>query len=133
MIHSEGEGRWIDYAGGYSDMLLQRGTAQEPAPPERAPERAPAKPRGMAKPAGDGRKISFKDRHALETLPARMASLESEIGRLRPALRMVPSTNAIRRGSGRTSEALATAETERAQAEEQWLELEILRESVDGR
>ena len=32
------------------------------------------------------RKLSFKDKHALETLPARMEALQGEIGRLRAGL-----------------------------------------------
>jgi ABC transport system ATP-binding/permease protein len=38
VIASEGKGRWVEYAGGYSDMLAQRpaSAAASPAPDDRA-------------------------------------------------------------------------------------------------
>ena len=89
----------------------------------------------MGKPTGDGgtKKISFKDKHALETLPAQVAKLDANIKRLQAKLADSAFYARDPAGFRRTSEALATAETERAQAEERWLELEILRETVEGR
>ena len=45
MLVSEGEGRWIEYAGGYTDMVAQRGCglAGPLAPPVEAAEK-PDKP-----------------------------------------------------------------------------------------
>ena len=134
VIHSEGEGRWIDYAGGYTDMLLQRGTVLEPATP--APIRKLAQtqsPTPARKLAFATAKLSFKDKHALETLPTQIANHDADIARLQ---RKLADSNLFRRdpaGFRRATEALATAETARAQAEERWLELEILRETSEAR
>ncbi|MCX7383303.1 MAG: ABC-F family ATP-binding cassette domain-containing protein, partial [Alphaproteobacteria bacterium] len=78
VIVSEGDGRWVEYAGGYSDMLAQKGPptaglARAAAPREaRRPAAAPASP-------PPSRKLSFKDKHALETLPTQIAKTEATI------------------------------------------------------
>ena len=70
VINSEGEGRWTEYAGGYSDMVAQRGsgvaarTREVQAGPVSAGVAAAAAPA----PARRG-KLSFKDKHALDNLP----------------------------------------------------------------
>ena len=74
----EGDGKWTEYAGGYSDMVAQRGVgvnAREikAAVNERATTLA-QQPKTPSK-----RKLSFKDKHALETLPGKIASLHDEI------------------------------------------------------
>src|ERR1700722_9759703 len=84
VIATEGDGRWVEYAGGYSDMLAQRGPAVSAAPP------APGRPRPAASanlsPATRARRMTFKDRHALEALPARIAALQAETARLNAQL-----------------------------------------------
>ncbi len=68
-VMAEGEGVFIEYAGGYSDMLAQRGQGVE-AKTVAAPKSA--RSAESKKPADRQRKLSFKDKHALETLPAQM-------------------------------------------------------------
>ncbi|MBN8898632.1 MAG: ATP-binding cassette domain-containing protein, partial [Rhodospirillales bacterium] len=84
VIAAEGDGRWVEYAGGYSDMLAQRGPLRmAPSPAARTKPATPAAPR----PAAPARKrMTFKDRHALETLPARIETLQQEIAKLTAAL-----------------------------------------------
>jgi len=131
VLNAEGDGKWVDYAGGYSDMLAQRGTpvtmtqaAAKPRPAA-APSPAPA--------AAPARKLSFKDKHALETLPAQMDKLNATIAKLRAAL---ADPDLYRRDAAlfrRATDALSAAETELAQAEERWLELELLKEELETR
>src|SRR5947209_9423002 len=74
VIATEGNGRWIEYAGGYSDMLAQRGAA--PATPM-ASVAKPARPapRGEATlQTARPRRMTYNDRRALEVLPERIAS-----------------------------------------------------------
>ena len=84
IIAAEGDGRWIEYAGGYTDMLAQRGPGSaEPIPvATRLRPAQPAKPQPVARP----RRMTFKDRHALETLPERIAALQREVARLNAEL-----------------------------------------------
>ena len=71
VVAPEGNGRWTEYAGGYTDMLAQRGAdlgqrAQAENKPEpRKPDQPAAPP--AAPPAKQ--RLTFKDKHALETLP----------------------------------------------------------------
>ncbi len=68
--------------------------------------------------------------HALATLPARIEALQAEVARLRQALGE-PTLYARDRGRfDRFSAALAKREAALAAAEEEWLELEILREAI---
>ena len=75
VIASEGDGRWIEYAGGYSDMLAQRGAGPAASAPAPAKPARPA-PRGEAQPPqARPRRMTYNDRRALELLPERIASL----------------------------------------------------------
>jgi ATP-binding cassette subfamily F protein uup len=126
VIATEGDGRWIEYAGGYSDMLAQRGPVRTVAAPA-------AKPR-IASPATKAttRKMTFKDKHALETLPNRIARLEADIARLNAIL---SDSGLYTRQPAKFAEAttaLQAAQAALAAAEEQWLALEMLREELEG-
>ena len=129
VIAAEGAGRWVEYAGGYSDMLTQRGTPPEPPaakPP--APRSEPPTPRSRERPA----RMSYKDRLALDALPARITALQAEVARLGAALADpgLYARNPTRFAA--TTQALTDAQANLAAAEEQWLELELLRETLGG-
>jgi ATP-binding cassette subfamily F protein uup len=70
---AEGEGRWREYVGGYSDWLVQRAT------PVEAPAPSAAKPVAAATPRRPERiRLSFKEKRELEALPAQIEALERE-------------------------------------------------------
>jgi ATP-binding cassette subfamily F protein uup len=73
---AEGDGRWKEYVGGYSDWVALR-PAQRPAPPPAAPPEPKAAPGGPARRA-ERAKLSFRERRELDELPARIESLERE-------------------------------------------------------
>ena len=126
VIATEGDGRWIEYAGGYTDMLLQRGPAKTMAPAVRAKPKAEASPRAGTK------RMTFKDRHALETLPARIAALEADVAKLTAVL---ADPDLYTRDPSRFAATTASLDATRgalAAAEEQWLELEMRREELEG-
>jgi ATP-binding cassette subfamily F protein uup len=131
LIAAEGDGRWVEYAGGYSDMLAQRGERGALAVTASTTADARPKPR-LAGPAPK-RKLSFKEKHALETLPARMEALHGEIAALRA--RLADPTLFVRDPSAfsKAAEDLESSERSLASTEEQWIELEVLRESLEGR
>ena len=132
VIASEGDGRWIEYAGGYTDMLAQRGAVGGAPDPGPARPRAPAaRPAAEAGPA-QARRMSFKDRHALDTLPARIAALQEEVARLQ---RVLADPDLYARAPDRfvqATQALAAAQDALAAAEDHWLTLEMLREELEG-
>src|SRR5262245_23460431 len=71
VIVPEGNGRWIEYAGGYSDMLLQRGAdLKREAAAKAVPTAEDKKEARAAVPSSaPKRRLSFNEKHALETLP----------------------------------------------------------------
>jgi ATP-binding cassette subfamily F protein uup len=132
VIMNEGAGRWQEYAGGYSDMVTQRGegVVLEAAPKAAAPK--PAEAPRTAAPAAPARKLSFKEQHALNTLPATMERLTQEIGVLRKWLEDPGLYSRDPKGFATKSAALAEREAALAAAEEEWLRLEMLREELEG-
>jgi ATP-binding cassette subfamily F protein uup len=128
VIATEGDGRWIQYAGGYSDMLLQRGPAKA-APGVSGGRSRGSRDDAVSKP--QNRKLSFKDKHALETLPVRMAALEQEITRLNRSLADPDLYTRQPAKFAAATKALEAAQASLAEAEEQWLALEMQREALE--
>ncbi len=131
VVVAEGDGAWQDYAGGYTDMVAQRGEALTGrAAVEASREK---KLTGSAKAAPAARpKLSFKDKHALETLPAKIAQLEAARTKLQRELEEVGLYARDPAGFARRSAALAKAEADLAAAEDSWLTLEAQRELAEG-
>ena len=134
VIAPEGGGRWTEYAGGYTDMLAQRGedltrAAMKPAIPKAVNEAKEAPPR-ESKPGK--RKLSFHEKHALETLPKTILALSAEVRALHGRLDDPGLYARDRKSFEETSAALAATQGELAAAEAKWLELEILREEIEG-
>ena len=132
VLMSEGEGRWTEYAGGYTDMVAQRGAgvAARKAKAVTSPKAAAASP--AAAPAQGQRKLSFKEKHALETLPGLMQKLESEAAALEQRLADPGYFGRDAKGFDADIKRLAAIRDELARAEEQWLELEMKREELEG-
>jgi ABC transport system ATP-binding/permease protein len=78
----EGQGRVVEYVGGYADYLRQRpakgGDGDAKAAARAAKGSAPA----SAPRASRARKLSFKEQRELDALPAHLAALEAEQERL---------------------------------------------------
>ena len=129
---SDGDGVWTEFAGGYSDMLAQRGrgvgakarvVAEKPVAGKAAAGQAPKAP--------SKRKLSFNEKHALETLPKQIEALQAEAAKLSTAVAGDLYTRDPKLFSKATERLEAVAQ-EIAVAEERWLELEMLREEIDG-
>ncbi|MBS1181756.1 MAG: uup [Proteobacteria bacterium] len=132
VVMSEGDGRWLEYAGGYTDMLAQRGRGIEARKTEKQAA-APKKPAASVAVPPKGRsKLSFKDKHALETLPGRMDALAEEARRLHAVLDDSGLYTRDPKLFAATMDKLAAAEAALAAAEEEWLRLEMLREELEG-
>ena len=131
IVMSEGDGRWVDYAGGYSDMVSQRGAGVE----RKAVEKA-AKARGGPAPDAAAwvqkRRLSFKERHALETLPRTIDKLSAEAAKVHSLLTDPGLFARDPKRFTEAGEALAALEARKAAAEEEWLALEMLREEIEG-
>ncbi len=133
IIAPEGGGRWVEYAGGYSDMIAQRGgrTFAMDAPKAAKPGAAPPKEKasGGGEPKAK-RRLSFNDKHALETLPGKIAALEEQVSNLQSQLGDPALYAKDRAAFEKASAALVKAQGALAEAEHRWLELEILRDEI---
>ncbi len=139
VIARDSSDRWREYAGGYSDMIAQRrdDTASRSVVPvskvQRTGRDQPAKQNERPKAAErQGRKMSFKDKHALATLPDRIGELEDEIGKLSAQLNDPDLYNRDPDLFASTTSRLGELEEEKRAAEDRWLELEMLREELEG-
>ena len=126
----EGDGQWTEYAGGYSDMVAQRGAgvdARDMKVVERERSVAIAQ---TPKPPGK-RKLSFKDKFALQTLPAKMQALDDELAKLASKLGDAELFTRDPKSFEKIMTRLQAAQAEKHDAEEQWLELELMREELE--
>jgi ATP-binding cassette subfamily F protein uup len=131
VIAPDGNGKWIEYAGGYTDMLAQRGSdltreTAKPAVTGQRKESKPSAPSGVPK-----RRLSFNEKHALETLPKTIASLQTLIDKQQRLLDDPDLYQKDRRTFEQASAAIAAAQQELAAAEDRWLELEVLRDEIE--
>ncbi|UIK05183.1 ABC-F family ATP-binding cassette domain-containing protein [Neorhizobium galegae] len=127
------DGRWIEYAGGYTDMLAQRkGALEERRRTEKA-DRAKTDTAAPASGTNKGKgKLSFKQKFALENLPKEMAKAEAEIAARE---KKMGDPNLFTKDPAAFNKLAAEMEKLRqsiSKMEEEWLELEMLREEIEG-
>ncbi|MFZ0495048.1 MAG: ABC-F family ATP-binding cassette domain-containing protein [Methylocella sp.] len=131
VLVAEGGGRWIEYAGGYSDMVAQRGAGVRAVPVLAAPAAYKDKAKTAAVQAQRVTpRLTFKERHVLDNLPARIEELRALKARLQSLL---DDTGFYARNPAKFAEvsaAFANAEAALDQAEREWLRLAILREET---
>jgi ATP-binding cassette subfamily F protein uup len=132
VVAAEGDGRWREYAGGYSDLVAQRGYGLSGARVAEPPKAEKAPPRDTAERPAAKRKLSFHQKRALELLPARIASLRDEIAVLEGKLADVDLHGRDPGGFDRATRAYADKRAELDRAEDEWLALEILREELEA-
>ena len=132
VIVPEGDGRWTEYAGGYSDMLIQRGEDLKREQPASEPKKDTPKAAASSIPAAPKQKMTFKHKHALETLPKTIATLQAKVTDLQGKLADPKLYSRDRTGFEKITSDLGETQRKLAAAEEQWLELEMLREEMAG-
>lgn len=135
VIIAEGNGVWLDYAGGYSDMVTQRGRGVDARATNSSP--TPQKSREINKDRDEStstakRKLSLNAKRLLETLPERIDALGRDIEKLKAVLADPELYTRDRARFDKASELLTRAEDERQKSETQWLELEMLREELEA-
>jgi ATP-binding cassette subfamily F protein uup len=132
VIVPEGQGRWLEYAGGYTDMLAQRGAdltreARKAAQAKETKEAKSAAPAPQHK-----RKLNFNEKHQIETLPKTIAGLHDEARVLQQRLDDPDLFARDRSAFDHALTALDEVQAKLDEAEDRWLELEILREELSG-
>ncbi|MDX8531540.1 ABC-F family ATP-binding cassette domain-containing protein [Mesorhizobium sp. VK25A] len=134
VIAPDGNGRWIEYAGGYSDMLAQRGGSKlEDRKARSKAEATEASPKAeQAASKGPAKKLSFKQKFALDSLPKKIEAVTASISRLE---NNIADPSFYERDPASFQKTIAALDKERttlAALEEEWLELEMLREEMEG-
>ncbi|MCR1769131.1 ABC transporter ATP-binding protein uup [Burkholderia glumae] len=142
VIASEGDGRWREYVGGFSDWQVQRTRADELAQQDaarRTPrEAAPKDEAGKGAAAGAGApaagrnaqrtvKLSFNEQRELDALPERIAALEAEQKAINEKLEDGSIFARDAKEGTRLTERFAALDDELLAALERWEELEAKR------
>lgn len=134
VIVAEGNGRWVEYAGGYSDMIAQRGSgigakprAERPAGGAKSITPTVAT---EARPAANAKRLSPTEQHALKALPATIDKLGKEIAMLQEAIAKPDLYAKNPDLFTRATKRLGEAQVELATAEDRWLELEMKAEEA---
>jgi len=127
IVFAEGDGRFTEYAGGYNDMLAQKGGARVDKPAEaRAKDAKPQAPQPAR-----AMKMNFADLHALKTLPEQIAVTEVRMAELEQGL---SDAGLYVRDPARfntLSAELAKLRSQKDADEERWLALEMQREALE--
>jgi ATP-binding cassette subfamily F protein uup len=119
-------GIWVEYAGGYSDMLLQKKNINE-----KKPNAIKQKGAKHNKPRNKSVRMSFKEKHALEMLPEKIEYLRIQIGKIQ---KQMAEPDFYSKETGEIEKVaifLSDNETELSELEQQWLELELKREEIE--
>ena len=129
VIYMPGDGSVSEHAGSYSD-LLEKLKSKIPAKKENKKE---ALPRKEEKPKSETKKtgrLSYNQQRLLEILPGKISELEKQIGDTEAAL----SDSSLYTENPEKFDALTTQleklKAELEKSENQWLEIEMLRESI---
>ena len=134
VFNAEGEGRWVEYAGGYSDMKAQQ-KAIDPtnaAAPVTDKKAAAADKHLKEKATTASVKLSYKHRYRLEKLPDEMTALADDIERAETTLADADLFTKDPQKFERNAAMLEIAKAALAAAEEEWLQLEMLREAAEN-
>lgn len=134
VINYEGDGVWQEYAGGYHDMVTQRGAGMvaeaKAANTEISKKKSGSKSSGST--TSTKLKMSYKDKYALETLPDIMAALETEIATLEAKLSDANLFTKDPDAFQSATDMLTEKAVALANAEEEWLRIEMLREEIEA-
>ena len=124
----EGDGKIIPHSGGYSDYLGRRTKTEERQKTKSQNKTAKTDHRNFdAKTA----KMSFKDKHALDTLPDEIAQLENAIAKAEAALADPDLFNKDPERFNTLAADVTADKATLAEKEDRWLELEALREEIE--
>lgn len=125
-----GPGQWIETAGGYTDAQEQLSNVKRPgASRQNDKSRAAVSEKPRTTKAA---KLSFKDAYRLKELDTVIPALAREIEATEAKLADPDLFSKDPEEFGRASRALETKRSELEAAEEEWLQLEEKRETIEG-
>ena len=133
VFNAEGEGRWVEYAGGYSDMRAQQKGQEYPADHAHRASISKSTTDGHGKRKSSvGKKLSYKHQFRLEKLPKEMESFELAIAEIEDQLTQPDLYSKDPKRFNQLAARLEEAKNNLKKAEEEWLELEGIREELES-
>jgi ATP-binding cassette subfamily F protein uup len=132
IIAPDGDGNWTEYAGGYSDMISQRGNAVDATQTLQAGAKTGSalSARNVAPKVQS--KLSFKDEHALQALPDEIAKVEGDITKINKALAKPGLFVHDAKRFNQLVKLLEKTQADLEQKEMLWMELELRQEELGG-
>ena len=127
-IGFEGDAQWQSYAGGYTDMINQRGHGVQQRKKAEKEGRVKVKSGGDAAPQKG--KLSYKHKFRLEQLPAEMTKHEANIKDIEAILADPNLFSSDPDAFNKAISDLDVVKTKLEACEEEWMELEMLKESA---
>jgi ATP-binding cassette subfamily F protein uup len=132
IVLAEGDGRFTEYAGGYSDMMTQRSAGRGNGADRTEARKASRTDKPVDKrPRSGVPKMNFADAHALKVLPDKIAAAAVQIAALEEKLSDATLYAREPARFAALSAELAALRLARDADEERWLALEMEREALE--
>ena len=132
VLAPEGNGRWLQYAGGYSDMIAQRKGVEVTKNKTEKTVSSSVSPEPQREKRTEKQKLSYKQKFALDKLPLEIDELHKLIGSLEKEFSDPQLYMKDEKRFHELSQLLDKKRTELSKKEEEWLELEMLREEIEN-
>lgn len=132
VLAPECNGRWLQYAGGYSDMIAQRKGVEVTKNKTEKTVSSSVSPEPQREKRTEKQKLSYKQKFALEKLPLEIDELHKLIGALEKEFSDPQLYMKDEKRFHELSQLLDKKRTELSKKEEEWLELEMLREEIEN-
>ncbi|EJF91774.1 ABC-F family ATP-binding cassette domain-containing protein [Bartonella tamiae] len=132
VVMPEDNGVWLHYAGGYSDMLAQKKQANRLETKVEKSSDKKVHEKNAQNVQVEKQKLSYKQKYALEQLPLEMAALLDEIKRFETEFSDPSLYTRDEKRFHKLSQLLDEKRLLLTKKEEEWLELEMLREEIEG-
>lgn len=132
VLAPEGNGCWLQYAGGYSDMISQRKGVEVTKNKTEKTVSSSVSPEPQREKRTEKQKLSYKQKFALEKLPLEIDELHKLIGSWEKEFSDPQLYMKDEKRFHELSQLLDKKRTELSKKEEEWLELEMLREEIEN-
>lgn len=130
VIYMPGDGTVYEHAGSYSDLLAKLSARTAVAPVKKQPKPETSRPSVPAAPAKTVR-LSYNQQRLLEVLPSEIEQLEKTISEISQSLSDPDLYAADPDAFNRLSARLPELQEQKDSKETQWLELQMLKESLE--
>ena len=132
IIYMSGDGTAVEHAGSYSELLakMQNKTPQKSEPSKKTPSKETKK--SAAPESKKTTRLSYNQQRLLEVLPQKITELETELQKIETAL---ADSELYTQNPDKFNELTARHESiaaEIAQSENQWLEIQMLKEELEN-